>query len=1019
MNEVDSRTPGGRTDVFSQLYDCLNNLNGDFEKNGFAADLANWQAKVEIPSMTTIPQLLRYGSLQLIDAPGFPAFPLLLPTNVNAVLLNIGDSENLVPNLFQNIICRLLLTMRMDLVKVSVIDKDYGRSFPFVPEIKNLMFEKRIIHLTGDIKKLIEDLERTVEVVNSKLSIHYNDIGAYNEDVKQMAMPYHFVFIDDFPKGFDSDCINRLLGLIENGNASKAGIKIFINYSKNNEVPREFDFQRFMEVCSSIVKTSSQNKEDLKATIRAIVPTPEIGQVYHGMIVSIMAFGAFVEIAPNKLGLLHISEIDWKRFENMKETGLKVGDKIDVKLIEIDEKTSELRLSRRALLPKPDGYRGEIRGKGNPCDRTNEDDPLVFYNWSSCAFPSNVRTSLETGLTKSAMDIASFLNTIPMRGENYSLEWWIEELKTENKVWSGSTMEGIKVPVGIMSNGNLFEFNIGTDLERFTRDYFGLIVGRSGSGKTTLLRNIIINTALKYSPDELCMYLVDFAGGTGFNVFKELPHVDSIMVAKDKVFALSILQDLEKELSAREELYNEGSNHTGKIISDLPSYRKITGEILPRILVIIDEAHNLFAKDTNDAVANEARRILAKGVREWRKFGISIILCTQSVNEAGFGDADNKITYRFSFNLTPEESRMAIRNTGAAQLPPSSRAIMNNSLNGDEKANVEFLSAFFGPDSQIYSDNTKYLATLYEQKYGKRKIAKVRGYGKDVDFANNKEVAKYFNVIGRPQPNYQSCNIYVGKPNLPRDSHTRIRYCRQPNSNTLIIGEDLKTLVLDVAVQLLQLYWQSYTGSKFFVVDCSMHEGYKGAFDRFNSLDAFKVCDSIGFSACLDEITEELEKRKLEKKEGKMSNTRIVLTILNAQNSDDLLPIPNIYNRMDPSETNNRLKTLMMEGAPLGIHCIIHGLSYGVMFENPRSVFQSSLITCFTSFICLNCSRGDGIHNFMSKLDIPNPDKGWMMVDNANLDGYQYEQCNPYTLCSLDTTDPALKLVMDLFKKYQ
>jgi hypothetical protein len=916
MNEVDSRTPGGRTDVFSQLYDCLNNLNGDIEKNGYAADLANWQAKVEIPSMTTIPQLLRYGSLQLIDAPGFPAFPLLLPTNVNAVLLNIGDSENLVPNLFQNIICRLLLTMRMDLVKVSVIDKDYGRSFPFVPEIKNLMFEKRIIHLTGDIKKLIEDLERTVEVVNSKLSIHYNDIGAYNEDVKQMAMPYHFVFIDDFPKGFDSDCVNRLLGLIENGNASKAGIKIFINYSKNNEVPREFDFQRFMEVCSSIVKTSSQNK-------------------------------------------------------------------------------------------------------GDPCDRTNEDDPLVFYNWSSCAFPSNVRTSLETGLTKSAMDIASFLNTIPMRGENYSLEWWIEELKTENKVWSGSTMEGIKVPVGIMSNGNLFEFNIGTDLERFTRDYFGLIVGRSGSGKTTLLRNIIINTALKYSPDELCMYLVDFAGGTGFNVFKELPHVDSIMVAKDKVFALSILQDLEKELSAREELYNEGSNHTGKIISDLPSYRKITGEILPRILVIIDEAHNLFAKDTNDAVANEARRILAKGVREWRKFGISIILCTQSVNEAGFGDADNKITYRFSFNLTPEESRMAIRNTGAAQLPPSSRAIMNNSLNGDEKANVEFLSAFFGPDSQIYSDNTKYLATLYEQKYGKRKIAKVRGYGKDVDFANNKEVAKYFNVIGRPQPNYQSCNIYVGKPNLPRDSHTRIRYCRQPNSNTLIIGEDLKTLVLDVAVQLLQLYWQSYTGSKFFVVDCSMHEGYKGAFDRFNSLDAFKVCDSIGFSACLDEITEELEKRKLEKKEGKMSNTRIVLTILNAQNSDDLLPIPNIYNRMDPSETNNRLKTLMMEGAPLGIHCIIHGLSYGVMFENPRSVFQSSLITCFTSFICLNCSRGDGIHNFMSKLDIPNPDKGWMMVDNANLDGYQYEQCNPYTLCSLDTTDPALKLVMDLFKKYQ
>ena len=116
-----------------------------------------------------------------------------------------------------------------------------------------------------------------------------------------------------------------------------------------------------------IVEIASQNKEDIeacKAKIRAIVQVPEVGEVYHGKIVSIMAFGAFVEIIPNKDGLLHISEIDWKRYETMEETGLKEGDEIDVKLVEIDQKTGKLRLSHRALLPKPEGFEEKKGGNG-------------------------------------------------------------------------------------------------------------------------------------------------------------------------------------------------------------------------------------------------------------------------------------------------------------------------------------------------------------------------------------------------------------------------------------------------------------------------------------------------------------------------------------------------------------------------------------------------------------------------------------------------------------------------------
>ncbi|MBQ5738559.1 MAG: polyribonucleotide nucleotidyltransferase [Alistipes sp.] len=108
-----------------------------------------------------------------------------------------------------------------------------------------------------------------------------------------------------------------------------------------------------------IVDIFGQDKESLDAAlarIKGIVAVPEIGETYNGKIRSIVDFGAFVEILPGKDALLHISEIDYKRFETMEETGLKEGDMIEVKLIAKDAKTGKLKLSRKALLPKPEGW---------------------------------------------------------------------------------------------------------------------------------------------------------------------------------------------------------------------------------------------------------------------------------------------------------------------------------------------------------------------------------------------------------------------------------------------------------------------------------------------------------------------------------------------------------------------------------------------------------------------------------------------------------------------------------------
>ena len=107
------------------------------------------------------------------------------------------------------------------------------------------------------------------------------------------------------------------------------------------------------------VEIASKDKDGIEGAlqrIKAIVAMPEEGETYRGKVRSILDFGAFVEFMPGRDGLLHISEISWERLPDMAASGLKEGDEVTVKLIEIDKKTGKNRLSMRALQPKPDGY---------------------------------------------------------------------------------------------------------------------------------------------------------------------------------------------------------------------------------------------------------------------------------------------------------------------------------------------------------------------------------------------------------------------------------------------------------------------------------------------------------------------------------------------------------------------------------------------------------------------------------------------------------------------------------------
>ena len=107
---------------------------------------------------------------------------------------------------------------------------------------------------------------------------------------------------------------------------------------------------------NGIVGISASDKDAIDKAlnrIKGIVAVPEVGTVYTGKVKSIVPFGAFVEILPGKDGLLHISEIEWRRLEKVEDV-LKEGDMVEVKLIDVDQRSGKLKLSRKVLLPRPE-----------------------------------------------------------------------------------------------------------------------------------------------------------------------------------------------------------------------------------------------------------------------------------------------------------------------------------------------------------------------------------------------------------------------------------------------------------------------------------------------------------------------------------------------------------------------------------------------------------------------------------------------------------------------------------------
>jgi hypothetical protein len=349
----------------------------------------------------------------------------------------------------------------------------------------------------------------------------------------------------------------------------------------------------------------------------------------------------------------------------------------------------------------------------------------------------------------------------------------LEAARLESDVWwRDSTRDGLEIPLGPITARKPQRLILG----RGTWNH-GLIVGRTGSGKSNLMHVIITAAALKYPPDELQMYLVDLKT-VEFTAYRDLPHAVAVAIDADREFALSVLEGLDQEMRERMDAFRSvGAN-------DVAEYRDKTREVLPRILLIVDEFQVLFEQD--DRIAQEANRLLDRLARQGRAFGIHVLLGSQSLGGHSLPRATlDQMAVRIALQCSEADSRLVLAedNPAARRLSRPGQAIYN-SANGLVEGNTEFQVALF--DDEHRSIYARHILELAEKNQIRRKPILFEG-----NLPARLEECKPLleRLEAAPLANLRSVETWLGERVSIRPP-VSVRWSRRSGNHLLVVTRD-------------------------------------------------------------------------------------------------------------------------------------------------------------------------------------------------------------------------------------
>jgi hypothetical protein len=310
-----------------------------------------------------------------------------------------------------------------------------------------------------------------------------------------------------------------------------------------------------------------------------------------------------------------------------------------------------------------------------------------------------------------------------------------------------------------------------------------LIAGKTGSGKSTLLHALVTNMALRYSPDEAEVYLVDFKQGVEFKTYAthRLPHARVVAIESDREFGLSVLGRLDAELKTRADLFRAAG------VQDLAGFRRASPEtVMPRAMLIVDEFQEFFVED--DRISQDAALLLDRLVRQGRAFGIHILLGSQtlagtySLARSTLG----QMAVRIALQCSEADAHLILSedNSAARLLSRAGEAIYNDS-NGLIEGNHPFQVVWL-PDArrEVFLEKVQQLS----QHSGKTPREQIVFEGNiPADPERNKALQALLSA-GRPRQAPVAAQAWLGDAVAIKDP-TAVVFRPQSGSNLLIVGQ--------------------------------------------------------------------------------------------------------------------------------------------------------------------------------------------------------------------------------------
>ena len=584
------------------------------------------------------PGIVRVGELLIEQIQPTEKIPAFLPIrNVSknpeeslpghiTIFSSDAESRQAACAAIQSIALRTIATFPARKIKAVFIDPvSMGNNFPF-KKLPDFISGLKTYTRSDDVREQLRSLTVHIEqVIQNYLGTNYQTIEEFNSAKASVQEPYRYLFIADFPANFDNNAWEDLKSILVNG--ARAGVYVIVHIDETLDELRKFDKQLF-ENYTSVLRPYFGLKAGAK---------PKIGGVYTGYVTNIIPTGVYVEFLPGIQGFIHLSKLTHERVSNANYIA-SLHQRLIVKVRQINNQ-GEIELTCLDIHPN------EAAAAQQQDFRANQYPDQTLFETK---LPNGLTFKIDLDKPPANEQFNSILEAITKafkeaKTETVSFkEFYPKNTDPDKQEWSKdyTTTKEMRAPIGVMGAMEKLEFWLGNNDDGLVVSQ-SLLAGKPGAGKSYTLHAIIISLAMRYSPDELEMYLLDFKEGVEFQIYvdperaetnnlteelneqKALPHAKVISIESDREFGLSVLK------SVKEEIEKRGDKFKTVGVSNLTDYRqKCPNEKMPRILVVIDEFQYIFQE--RDRITDQLNLIFEDITRRGRAFGVHLLIASQS-----------------------------------------------------------------------------------------------------------------------------------------------------------------------------------------------------------------------------------------------------------------------------------------------------------------------------------------------------------------------------------------------------